>query len=40
MIPISNNSQFNVRNENLYPDNLRGELYDFFEKFGGLHTKN
>ena len=28
---MSNNSQTNVRNENLFPGILRGELYDFFK---------
>ena len=40
IIPTSNNSQINNSNkccEYTSPGNLRGEIYDFVEKFGGLH---
>ena len=34
--------QTNVRNivKAFIPGNLKGELYDFVEKLGGLHRKN
>ena len=37
-ISIMDEESINFIHKNLYPGNLRGELYDFVETFGVLHV--